>query len=73
MPLNTPALALAIEAILTDQYTRTKNPAQARKDFARQLAGAIAAHLITATVTGTVTTAGTAAAQTGTITTALLS
>ena len=63
MPLNTPQLETAILALLDDMATRTTDPAQARQDFAQQLATAITAHI----QTGTVTTTGTAATQTGTI------
>ena len=70
MALNTPQLALSIEAILTNQATRTTNPAAARHDFAQQLASAIETYLHTGRVSGTaaVATTGTAAAQTGTAT-----
>lgn len=61
--LNTPQLETAILVILEDLATRTTDPVQARKDFAHQLATAITAHI----KTGTVTTTGTAAAQTGTV------
>jgi ribonucleotide monophosphatase NagD (HAD superfamily) len=63
MALNTPQLQAAIDAILDDMATRTNDPAQARRDFAQQLAETISAHI----KTGTVTTTGTATAQTGTI------
>lgn len=63
MPLNTPKLEDDIFDLLTEQSKRTENPAQARRDFARDLATAITAHVRT----GTVTTTGTAATQTGTI------
>ncbi|MCB2379793.1 hypothetical protein LGH70_19510 [Hymenobacter sp. BT635] len=63
MPLNTPQLETSILSILDDQAQRTDNPAQARKDFAHQLAVAITAHI----KTGTVTTTGSATTQTGTI------
>ena len=67
MPLNTPQLQTAIEGILDTLVTRTDStPAarqQARRDFAQQLATAITTHI----KTGTVTTTGTAATQTGTI------
>ncbi|TGE23559.1 hypothetical protein [Hymenobacter metallicola] len=63
MALNTPLLKTAILSILDDQAKRTDNPAQAREDFAQQLAEAITAHI----KTGQVQTTGTAAAQTGTI------
>ncbi len=63
MPLNTPQLQADILAVLDDMATRIADPEQARKDFALQLASAIADHI----KTGTVTTTGTAATQTGTI------
>lgn len=63
MPLNTPQLEAAILATLNDMATRTDDPATARQVFAQRLATAITTHI----TTGTVTTTGTAAAQTGTI------
>lgn len=63
MPLNTAKLEDDIFDLLTEQAKRTENPAQARRDFAHQLATAISFHIRT----GTVTTTGTAATQTGTI------
>ena len=71
--LNTDQAETAVLALLDDMATRTDNPAKARRDFARQLVAAIAGLIRTATVTGTVTTTGSAAAQTGTITTATVS
>ena len=68
--LNTLQLAIDIEAILTDQATRTSDPAAARHDFAQRLATTIETYLHTGRVAGvaTVATTGTAAAQTGTAT-----
>ena len=68
--LNTLQLVIDLEAILTDQATRTSDPAAARHDFAQQLAAALETYLHTARVRGTATvaTTGTAAAQTGTAT-----
>lgn len=63
MPLNTNAAEAAVLAILDDQATRLDDPARARRDFARDIVAAVA-DLIR---TGTVTTTGTAASQTGTI------
>ena len=63
MPLNPKLLEADIVAILDDQAQRKENPQQARRDFAQQLAAAITKHIKTSTVT----TTGTAAAQTGTI------
>ena len=63
MPLNTLKLETDILAILDDMATREADPTQARRDFARQLATAITSHIRT----GTVTTTGTAAPQTGII------
>ena len=71
--LNTVQAETAVVALLEEMATRTDNPAQARRDFARQLVAAIACLIRTATVNGTVTTTGTATAQTGTITTATIS
>ena len=71
--LNTAQAETAVLAILDELATRTDNPAQARRDFAHQLVAAIAGLIRTGTVTGTVTTTGTAVAQTGTITTATIS
>ncbi len=67
--LDTATAEAAIVALLDDLAARTDNPAQARRDFARDLVAAVAALLRTATflpATAPVTTAGTAAAQTGT-------
>ena len=68
--LNTQAAEAAVLRLLDDQATRTANPAQARRDFARDLVAAIAALIRTGTVSGTATvvTTGTAAAQAGTAT-----
>lgn len=63
MPLNPKLLEADILALLEEQSQRTTNPEQARKDFARSLALAITKHI----KTGTVTTTGTAASQTGII------
>jgi len=64
MPLVKATLEAQILNILNDLSTRTDNPAQARQDFASQLATAVDAYIKTATIT--VATTGTAAAQTGT-------
>ena len=73
MPLNTIQAETDVLALLDQLATRTTDPAQARRDFARQLVSVMAAMMRTATITGTVATAGSAAAQTGTITSATLS
>ncbi len=64
MPLNTEQAELAVLALLDDMAGRTEDAVQARRDFARDLVSTVA----TLIRTGTVTTTGTAAAQTGSIT-----
>ncbi|GAA4349780.1 hypothetical protein GCM10023185_06780 [Hymenobacter saemangeumensis] len=73
MALNTTRAETAVLALLDDMASRTDNPAQARRDFARQLVATVADLIRSGTVTGTVATTGTAAAQTGTITSATIS
>jgi phage baseplate assembly protein W len=63
MPLVKPTLEAGILSLLTDLSARTEDPEQARKDYASQLATLIDTYVKSATVT--VTTAGTAAAQSG--------
>lgn len=63
--LDTNTAEAAVMALLDDQATRLDNPAKARMDFARDIVAAVAALIRSATVTGTVNTAGTAAAQAG--------
>ncbi len=67
--LDTATAETQVLALLDEMATRTDNPAQARRDFARALVAAVAGLIRTGTVTGTVTTAGSATAQTGSITT----
>jgi hypothetical protein len=66
--LNTTAAEAAVLAILDDQATRLDDPRRSRMDFARDLVAVMADLIRSASLTGTapVTTAGTAAAQTGT-------
>lgn len=72
--LDTATAETAVEALLADMDTRRDSTAagrqQARRDYARELVGILATMVRSATVTGTVSTTGTAAAQTGPITTA---
>ena len=65
MALNKQILKRALNALYDDQAARRTNPAQARADFADGLADAIEAYVLSGTVTGTVTTTGTAATQSG--------
>lgn len=62
MPLIKSILETQILTLLTNLSTE-EDPAQARRNFASQLATAVDAYVKTATVT--VTTTGTAAAQSG--------
>lgn len=64
MALDKTALKTAILNIFADMATRQDHPETAREDFATALSNAIDLYVRT----GTVTTAGTATAQTGTIT-----
>lgn len=64
MALNKTGLKAAILAIFEDMATREDHPETVREDFATQLSDAIDAFV----KTGTVTTTGTATAQTGVIT-----
>ncbi|MBO2009164.1 hypothetical protein [Hymenobacter negativus] len=70
--LNTQAAETAVLALLDDQAARTdSSPAarqQARADFARELVGIMATMMRSGTVTGTVTTLGSATTQTGPLT-----
>lgn len=68
MPLNKIALKERLNQLYDDQASRTADPAQARSDFVDGLADAVEAYVKSGTVTGTVSTTGTAAAQSGTIT-----
>ncbi|AWM31365.1 hypothetical protein [Hymenobacter nivis] len=63
--LDTNTAEAAVMALLEDQATRLDNPAKARMDFARDIVAAFAALIRSGTVTGTVSTTGTAAAQAG--------
>ena len=65
MALNKPALKVALNRLLDDQATRETDPAKARADYVDGLADAIEAYVKSGTVTGTVATTGTAAAQSG--------
>lgn len=66
MPLVKSTLEAGILVLLTDLSTNDSDPAQARQDYASQLATLIDSYVKTATVNSIVTTTGTAAAQTGT-------
>lgn len=74
--LNTAQAETAVLTLLDNMATRTDStPAglqAARQDFAHGLVAAIAGLIRTGTVTGTVSTTGTAAAQAGTITTSTI-
>jgi hypothetical protein len=63
MALDKTGLKNAILAIFENMATREDHPETAREDFATQLSDAIDMYVRT----GTVTTTGTASAQTGTI------
>lgn len=71
--LDTAAAEAAVFDLLTDQATRLDNPVRARMDFARDLVAAMADLMRSGTVAGPVTTTGTAAAQTGTLTNGVIS
>lgn len=73
MPLNTTQAENQVLALLDDMATRTADPDRARRDFARQLVGIMAAMVRTATITGTVTTTVAGTPTIGTITTATIS
>jgi hypothetical protein len=68
MALNKILLKEQLNRLYDDQANREEDPAKARADFVDGLADAIEAYVKSGTVTGTVTTAGTASAQSGTIT-----
>jgi hypothetical protein len=68
MALNKILLKEHLKQLYDDQATREKDPAKARADFVDGLADAIEAYVKSGTLTGAVTTTGTAAAQSGTIT-----
>ena len=63
--LDTQACEDELIRILDDQYTRVDDPAKAQRDLARDLTRAFTSLIRSATVTGTVNTTGTAAAQAG--------
>ena len=65
MALDKKILKAALNALYEDQATRETDPAKARADFVDGLTDAIEAYVLSGTVTGTVTTSGTAATQTG--------
>ena len=72
MPLNTTQAETDVLALLDQLAANTADPVQARQDFARQLVSIMATMVRSATITGTVATAGSATQQTGTITTATI-
>lgn len=65
MALNKNLLKQSLNALYDNQATRKTNPAKARADFVDGLADALEAYVLSGTVTGTVTTTGTAATQAG--------
>lgn len=67
MALNKPLLEQAIKQAFETQIVKTSNPNEAINDLAKQLANAIHAYVSAAQVPAgiPVSTAGTAAAQTG--------
>lgn len=75
--LDTATAEAAVEALLADMDTRRDSTVagrqQARRDYAHELVSIMATLMRSGSVTGTVSTTGTAAAQTGTITTAKIS
>jgi hypothetical protein len=77
MPLNKAAAKARLRALLANMATRTDNSAtaaqQCRRDYAEELVELMADLMTSATITGTVTTAGTPTNHTGTITTATIS
>ncbi|MDJ0363566.1 hypothetical protein QMK33_00260 [Hymenobacter sp. H14-R3] len=70
MALNKLLLKEHLNRLYDDQATREADPAKARADFVDGLADAFDEYVRSGTVTGTVTTTGTAAAQKGIITSA---
>jgi hypothetical protein len=68
MALDKTLLKEQLNRLYDDQANREEDPAKARADFVDGLADAIEAYVKSGTVTGTVSTMGTATAQTGTIT-----
>ncbi len=68
MALNKQVLKQRLNALYDDQATREVDPAKARADFVDGLADAFDEYVRSGTLTGTVTTNGTAAAQSGVIT-----
>lgn len=74
MALNTPLLKQQIKSAFKAQLAKSENPDAALDDLAQKLADAVHAYVVGATVTVPpgvpVTTAGTAAAQTGATTAA---
>ncbi|MBD2769697.1 hypothetical protein IC235_17545 [Hymenobacter sp. BT664] len=73
MPLNRAAAKTRLANLLDDMARRTTAGPQDRVDYASELVDLMADLMTTATITGNVSTTGTAAAQAGTITTARLS
>ncbi|QKG57011.1 hypothetical protein GKZ68_10455 [Hymenobacter sp. BRD128] len=66
--LDTIAAEKAVFDLLTDQATRTDHYVKARQDFAHELVAVMADLIRSGTVTGTVTTTGSATTQTGPLT-----
>ena len=77
MALNTAQAETDVLALLDTMALRVDRTAadaqQTRRDYARLLVAAVAGLIRTGTVTGTVTTAGSATTQTGTITASAIS
>jgi hypothetical protein len=65
MALDKQTLKGSLNRPLDDMATRETDPAKARADYVDGLADAIEAYVKSGTVTGDVTTAGTAATQKG--------
>lgn len=68
MPLNKTAFKRGLKGLLEDMASRVDDPAQAREDYAEVLSDLIIQLVQSGTVTGTVTTTGSASTQTGPIT-----
>ena len=71
--LDTTTAENAVYELLEDQMTRLDNFHLAHRDYAKELVRIMADLIRSGLVTGTVSTTGTAAAQTGTITSGTIS
>lgn len=65
MALNKTAFKQGLKGLLEAQALNENDPAQAREDFAEELATLVIDLIKTATVSGTVVTTGSATTQTG--------